>query len=282
MKVLVAGATGALGKQLVPRLVARGHEVVGMTRSESKRDAVTRPRRHARGRGRARPRTGGARRRGGRARGDRPPADRAVRATRPAPLRPHLRADQPAAHGGHRPPAGRRPRGRDAAGSSPRATPAGRSPATGGPVKTEDDPLDPLPPDAMRETLDAIRYLEDAVTGADWTEGIVLRYGGFYGPGTSLGPEGGEHGRDDPQAQVPGRRRRRRRLVVRPHRGRGRRDGGGDSSTAARGIYNIVDDEPAPVAEWLPDAGSRRRRASRRATCRAGSAGCSPARPRRS
>src|SRR5919204_5380688 len=40
MKILVAGATGALGKQLVPRLVAAGHEVVGMTRSESKRDAL--------------------------------------------------------------------------------------------------------------------------------------------------------------------------------------------------------------------------------------------------
>ncbi len=57
---------------------------------------------------------------------------------------------------------------------------------SGGPVKTEEDPLDPAPAAAMRRTLDAIRHLEDAVPGADWTEGIVLRYGGFYGPGTSL------------------------------------------------------------------------------------------------
>src|SRR3954452_21363954 len=52
----------------------------------------------------------------------------------------------------------------------------------GGPVKSEDDPLDPTPAGAMRATLDAIRYLERAVTSADWTEGVVLRYGGFYGP----------------------------------------------------------------------------------------------------
>ena len=57
---------------------------------------------------------------------------------------------------------------------------------SGGPVKTEDDPLDPAPAEAMRTSHDAIRHLEEAVTGADWTEGIVLRYGGFYGPGTSF------------------------------------------------------------------------------------------------
>jgi nucleoside-diphosphate-sugar epimerase len=120
---------------------------------------------------------------------------------------------------------------------------------SGGPVKTETDPLDPAPPAAMHHTLDAIRYLEDAVTGADWTEGIVLRYGGFYGPGTSLGPDG-EH-----LQQV----RKRRFPVV----------GGGqgvwsfvhiedaaEATVAAvergrRGIYNVVDDDPAPVAEWL-------------------------------
>jgi nucleoside-diphosphate-sugar epimerase len=57
---------------------------------------------------------------------------------------------------------------------------------TGGPVKAEDDPLDPDPPAKLRAAFDAIRYLEEAVTGIDWAEGIVLRYGGFYGPGTSL------------------------------------------------------------------------------------------------
>jgi nucleoside-diphosphate-sugar epimerase len=119
-------------------------------------------------------------------------------------------------------------------------------------VKTEDDPLDPHPAAAMRGSFDAIRYLEEAVTGATWTEGIVLRYGGFYGPGTSLGPGGeGESAEQIRERKFP--------LVG---------DGAGiwsfvhiedaaDATVAAiehgqRGIYNVVDDEPAPVAEWLP------------------------------
>jgi nucleoside-diphosphate-sugar epimerase len=119
-------------------------------------------------------------------------------------------------------------------------------------VKSETDPLDPTPPQAMRETLAAIRHLESAVTGADWIEGIVLRYGGFYGPGTSLSA--------DPRSDVSANVRRRRFPVV---------GGGGglwsfvqiaDAATAtvaaiergAPGIYNVVDDEPAPVREWLP------------------------------
>jgi nucleoside-diphosphate-sugar epimerase len=127
---------------------------------------------------------------------------------------------------------------------------------TGGPVKSESDPLDPSPPDALRTTLDAIRHLEDAVTGAAWTEGVVLRYGGFYGPGTSfsLRPDG-EH--------VELIRKRKFPVVG---------DGAGvwsfihieDAAAAtvaavehgARGIYNVVDDDPAPVAEWLPAAAS--------------------------
>lgn len=121
---------------------------------------------------------------------------------------------------------------------------------TGGAVKGESDPLDPDPPQ-LRATLDAIRHLEAAVTGAEGLEGLVLRYGGFYGPGTSLAPEGGE--------QVELIRRRRFPIV-----------GGGTgvwsliqiddaaSATVAAiergrpGIYNVVDDEPAPVHEWVP------------------------------
>src|SRR5690606_10268196 len=61
----------------------------------------------------------------------------------------------------------------------------------GGPIRSEDDPLEPNPAREMRETIAAIRYLEDAVLGADWVDSIVLRYGTFYGPGTSLAPGGG-------------------------------------------------------------------------------------------
>jgi len=120
----------------------------------------------------------------------------------------------------------------------------------GGPVKTEDDPLDPDPPAQLRRTLDAIRHLESAVLGTEGLEGVVLRYGGFYGPGTSAG-EGG--------FMLDDLRRRRFPLV-----------GAGtgvwsfvhidDAATAtvaavergAPGIYQIVDDDPAPVSEWLP------------------------------
>ncbi len=102
----------------------------------------------------------------------------------------------------------------------------------------------------MRDTLAAIRHLEAAVLGAEWTEGIVLRYGAFYGPGTSLAA--GEE-------QFELVRKRRFPLVG---------DGGGvwsfihvadaaEATVAAvehgrRGVYNVVDDDPAPVAEWLP------------------------------
>jgi nucleoside-diphosphate-sugar epimerase len=57
---------------------------------------------------------------------------------------------------------------------------------TGGPIKRENDPLDDDPPQTMRQVLAAIRHLEAAVTGAQWTDGLVLRYGWFYGPGTSI------------------------------------------------------------------------------------------------
>jgi nucleoside-diphosphate-sugar epimerase len=121
---------------------------------------------------------------------------------------------------------------------------------TGGPVKSEETPFDPTPAREMRETLAAIRHLEEAVLGARWTEGVVLRYGGFYGPGTSLAP-GSE--------QFEAVRERKLPMVG---------DGGGvwsfihiadaaEATVAAiehgtRGVYNVVDDDPAPVAEWLP------------------------------
>lgn len=120
----------------------------------------------------------------------------------------------------------------------------------GGRVKTEEDALDLKPAREMRESAAAIRHLEQSVLAASWTEGIVLRYGTFYGPGTSLEP-GAE--------QMEMIRRRKFPLVG---------DSAGvwsfihiadaaEATVAAIergkcGIYNVVDDEPAPVAEWLP------------------------------
>jgi nucleoside-diphosphate-sugar epimerase len=250
MRILVAGATGALGKQLVPRLVAGGHEVVGITRSASRLAAIQ-----------AMGGTGIV--------ADVLDPDQVARAV--AEAEPEVIVHQLTALSGsldlrhfdrsfaqtNR----LRTEGTDHLLAAGRAVGVSRFVAqsyagwpfarVGGPIKTEDDPLDPAPPDAMRSTLEAIRHLESAVTGADWTEGVILRYGGFYGPGTSLGPEGGE--------QVDLIRRRKFPVVG---------DGGGvwsfihiedaaDATVASvehgrRGIYNVVDDEPAAVAEWLP------------------------------
>jgi nucleoside-diphosphate-sugar epimerase len=129
---------------------------------------------------------------------------------------------------------------------------AGLYARSGGPIKHEDAPLDAEPPPAMRRGLAAIRHLEAAVTGATWTEGVVLRYGWFYGPGTSIAlhPLG---------SQIELLRKRQFPVV-----------GGGtgiwsfvhieDAAAATLdaieggpgGVYNVVDDEPAPVSEFLP------------------------------
>jgi nucleoside-diphosphate-sugar epimerase len=249
MRVFVAGATGAIGKQLVPRLVAAGHEVHGMTRSESKQamlselgavpvvaDALDADQ-VAEAVARARPEVIVHQLTAIPARLDLRHFDRDFALTN------RLRTEGT----DHLLSAGQAVGVRRFVAQSNGAFPYAR---TGGPVKTEEDPLDPTPPREMRKSWAAIRHLEEAVLGADWTEGIVLRYGGFYGPGTSLAP-GAE--------QVELVRRRKFPLVG---------DGGGvwsfihvadaaEATVAAiergsRGVYNVVDDDPAPVAEWLP------------------------------
>jgi nucleoside-diphosphate-sugar epimerase len=120
----------------------------------------------------------------------------------------------------------------------------------GGPVKTEEDPLDPDPPSGFGRTLAAIRYLEEAVRGATDIEAFALRYGILYGPGTVIAKDG---------AIVELIRKRRIPIV-----GAGAgvwsfvhvRDAARATEAAisrgAPGTYNIVDDEPAPVSNWLP------------------------------
>jgi nucleoside-diphosphate-sugar epimerase len=120
----------------------------------------------------------------------------------------------------------------------------------GGPIKTEDDPLNTAPPAEVKETLDAILHLEGVTTGTPGIEGLALRYGGFYGPGQALG-KGGVMVEGVAARQVP---------IV----GRGTGiwsfvhvdDAAAATALAvdrgAPGIYNVVDDEPAPVSEWLP------------------------------
>ena len=241
MRIFVAGASGAIGSRLVPQLIDRGHEVLGTFKSPGNAERV-------------------------RALGAEPIAldlldPRAVRkaileaepdaivhqATALADLRDFKHFDRSFAQTNRL-----RTEGTDALLAAAREAGVHRFVAQsyasaryareGGPVKTEDDPLDATPVPAMRETIAAMRYLDEAVTDAG---GIALRYGGFYGA-----PNDG---------MIEPVRKRQFPIVG---------GGGGvfsfihlDDVAAATvlalehdgpAIYNIVDDEPAPVREWLP------------------------------
>jgi nucleoside-diphosphate-sugar epimerase len=241
MRVLIAGATGAIGTRLVPQLVERGHEVVGTSRSASKAEQI-------------------------RALGAEPVAldllDRgAVRravleaepdaivhqATALADLKFSRNFDATFAATNRL-----RREGTDALLAAAREAGVDRFVAQsfasyrtareGAWVKNEDDPLDPNPPVKARQSTAAMRYLEEVVTRAG---GIALRYGVFYGAAND--------GLIEPVSK-------RQFPIV--------GDGGGfvswihlDDAAAATvlaleheepGIFNIVDDDPAPVREWLP------------------------------
>jgi nucleoside-diphosphate-sugar epimerase len=123
----------------------------------------------------------------------------------------------------------------------------------GAQVKTEEDPLDDDPPKPVRETVEAIRYLEGAVTGAEDIEGIALRYGWFYGPGTSIGLE--------PVGEQVEMLRKRRFPIVGSGAGTWSmihiHDAAAATAAAVErgdaGAYNVVDDDPAPVSVLLPE-----------------------------
>jgi nucleoside-diphosphate-sugar epimerase len=248
MRIFVAGASGAIGSRLVPRLVAAGHSVVGLTRSPARAEAI--------------------RRAGGEAAvGD--ALDRAAIVAAVARARPevivHEMTSLRAANDLRRPERAfaltnrLRTQGLDNLLAAARQAGTARLVAqsfcgwpyarAGGAVKSEGDPLDPAPPPPLQATLAAIRYLEERATASSQIDGIVLRYGAFYGRGTGLF--------DGPMID---RLRRRRVPLI------GDADGWWsflhvDDAAAATaiaiergraGIYNIVDDEPAPVREWLP------------------------------
>lgn len=248
MRIFVAGATGAVGRRLVPRLIANGHSVVGLTRTPAKAgllrqfgaepvvaDALDKKAIHA-----------------------------AMLAARPDVVVHQLtdlkgasdlrNFDRAFANSNRL-----RTAGTDYLLSAARECGAKRMVAqsfcgwpyarVGGFVKSEDDPLDNDPPHEHRGTLDAIRYLEQAVTSTPGITGVALRYGGFYGPGTGVFDPG----------MIEQIRKRRMPLI-----------GGGtawwsflhieDAAEATAlavergdGIYNIVDDDPAPVHDWLAE-----------------------------
>jgi nucleoside-diphosphate-sugar epimerase len=247
MRVFVAGATGAIGKQLVPRLVAAGHEVHGMTRSASNEamleelgavpvvaDALD-PHRVAEAVGAAGPDV----------------IVHQLTAIGAVDTR-HMERDFALTNR-------LRTEGTDHLLAAGKAVGVRRFVAqsnaivygrTGAAVQTEEGAFDPSPASTMRANQEAIRHLETAVLGAEWTEGIALRYGWFYGPGTHYGEDG----------SLAGDVRKRRFPVI----GSGAGlfswihvDDAADATVAAvergaPGVYNVVDDEPAALRDWLP------------------------------
>lgn len=241
MRVFIAGASGAIGRRLVPQLVAAGHGVVATTRTPSKADLLRRL-------------------------GAEPVVldgldatavrDTVVR-TRPDAIIHQMTAitDMTNLRGFDKTFATTnllRTKGLDHLLTAARATGVRRfvaqsytgwtNPRSGGPVKTEADGLDPDPLRSQRATLAAIAYLERAVTDFG---GVALRYGSFYGPGAS-----------EPMVETV----RKRKMPIAG-------DGGGiwswchldDAASATvaalhrgQGVYNIVDDDPSPVVQWLP------------------------------
>ena len=244
MRVLVAGATGVVGRQLVPQLVAAGHQVTGTTRSAAKAGTI-----HAAGAEAAV--VDGL---------DAVGVGEAVAKAEPEVVIHQMTAlsgDFDLRHFARTFATTNelRTAGLDNLLAAAQAAGARRIIAqsfagfptirSGGPVKTEDDPYDPNPPKEMRSVLEAIKYLERTVVAAS-LEGIVLRYGPLYGPGSS-----------DIMVDIL----KRRQLPVIGN-------GAGvwsflhvqDAASAAvaaldrgaPGIYNVADDEPAPVSVWLP------------------------------
>lgn len=252
MKVFLAGATGAVGRRLVPLLVVAGHHVIATTTANQKLSAL-------------------------RAQGVEPlllnGLDRAAVMAAVVSARPDAIIHQMTALASMRSLKNfddefaltNRLRTEGTSYLLEAAHTAGTTTFiaqgfTGWPneragsrVKTERDAPDPNPPKSMTRTLEALRALEHIVTGASASgmRGVVLRYGSLYGPGTAISQDG---------EIVEMVRRRRFPLIG---------DGAGvwsfthvdDAARAAKvalergaaGIYNIVDDHPVEVSVWLPD-----------------------------
>ncbi|WP_200210646.1 NAD-dependent epimerase/dehydratase family protein [Micromonospora coerulea] len=246
MRVFVAGGTGVLGRRLVPQLVARGHQVTATTTSAAKLGLLQQL-------GAEAAVMDGL---------DAMSVGEAVAAARPDAIVHQMTAISPV-HAGKpdikhidRWFAGTirlRTEGTDHLLAAAEAAGVFHFVAQsyanwngirqGGWVKTEEDPLDPETGTVMRKGAEAIRHLEEVVLRAG---GAVLRYGGLYGPGAT-----------DDQVELV---RKRQFPLVGGGTGYGSWVHLDDAASAtvlaveqkARGVFNIVDDEPAPASEWLP------------------------------
>jgi nucleoside-diphosphate-sugar epimerase len=248
MRVFVAGASGAIGRPLVLRLVAAGHEVTGTTRSEERAEAI---------------RAAGARAVVCDAL-DAEALRAAVREARPEVVVHELTAlphrFNPRDKQMYAPTNRVRREGTRNLIAAAQVAGARRivcqsiafayAPAERPEVKHEDAPLALEAPLPFGDSVRAIDEMERAVVGAAGLEGLVLRYGWFYGPGTYFAVDG----------SVARDVRRRRLPVI----GKGiglysfvHVDDAASATVAAvergaPGAYNVVDDEPAPQREWLP------------------------------
>ncbi|HEY6478545.1 MAG TPA: NAD(P)-dependent oxidoreductase [Streptosporangiaceae bacterium] len=246
VRVFVAGGTGVLGQRLIPQLVARGHQVTATTTGPARLDVLTQL-------GADAVVMDGL---------DGVSVTEAVAKASPDVI-VHQMTGLGRSHAGEpdlkhfdrwsAPTIRLRTEGTDhllaaaAAAGVPHVVAQGYANwngiRTGGRVKTEEDPLDLLPGTAANAGMEALRHVEETVTAAG---GAVLRYGGLYGPGAT----------DD---QVELIRKRQFPLVG---RGTGyaswiHLDDAASATVLAveqrvRGVFNIVDDEPAPASEWLP------------------------------
>jgi nucleoside-diphosphate-sugar epimerase len=247
MRVFVAGASGAVGRPLVPKLVAAGHEVTGMTRSQSKAEAVRRSGASAvvadvfdvdalqAAMAEARPEV-------------------IVHELTALPDRIDYRKEDTYAATNRI-----RTEGTRNLIEAARAAGARRFVCQsiafayrmdGEGLKTEEDPLLSEAAGAFGSGVRALREMEAMVLGGDGLDGLVLRYGFFYGPGTYYAEDG---------TSTQDVRRRRMPIV-----GKGSGvfsfihvDDAADATAAAvergaPGVYNITDDEPAPMTEWVP------------------------------
>ena len=246
VRVFVAGGTGVVGRRLVPQLVARGHQVTATTTSAAKLGLLERL-------GADGVVMDGL---------DALSVGEAVAAARPDAMVHQMTGISPA-HAGKpdmkhfdrwfAPTIRLRTEGTDHLLAAAEATGVSQFVAQsyaswngirrGGWVKTEEDPLDPETGTIMRKGAEAIRYLEDVVLKAG---GAALRYGGLYGPGAT-----------DDQVELV---RKRQFPLVGGSTGYSSWVHLDDAASAtvlaveqrARGVFNIVDDEPAPASEWLP------------------------------
>ena len=248
MKVFVAGGTGAIGKQLIPQLVAAGHDVVATTRSARRTEEVERlggepaiadgldERAIVEAVRRAQPEVVIHEMTALAGKPDLRHFDRMFAATNQLRTRGTdylIRAAQQAGT-------------RRLIVQSYSGWPNIRE---GGAVKSEEDPLDPDPPKWQRESMAAFLHLEKAVPAAAGLEGVVLRYGGLYGAGTGM-----------MSSEVVELLRKRQFPIVGNGAGVWSFIHVADAASAtvaaldrgAPGIYNIVDDDPAPAAEWIP------------------------------